>query len=313
MKKTFRSESGGRLDVILTELTGYTRSYIKQLVEKDAVRVNDEEVKKSGQIVKPADEITLDEPELVTKIEKKDIPVEILYEDDDIAVINKPQGLTVHPAGGNYTDTLVNALMYRLDNLSGINGEIRPGIVHRLDKDTSGVMVVAKTDAAHLALSEQIAARTVKKEYVAILEGTPANGEGTIITKIGRNPKDRKLMAVTSDGREAVTDYKVVTRFKENSFVLFRIRTGRTHQIRVHAKYIGHPVVGDKSYGHKKQKFDLNGQLLHSYRLTIVHPTSGKVITFTAPLPDYFEKVYNVLAAKDGLPPFDPSIVVNRD
>ena len=206
MKKTFRSESGGRLDVILTELTGYTRSYIKQLVEKDAVRVNDEEVKKSGQIVKPADEITLDEPELVTKIEKKDIPVEILYEDDDIAVINKPQGLTVHPAGGNYTDTLVNALMYRLDNLSGINGEIRPGIVHRLDKDTSGVMVVAKTDAAHLALSEQIAARTVKKEYVAILEGTPAKGEGTIITKIGRNPKDRKLMAVTSDGREAVTD-----------------------------------------------------------------------------------------------------------
>ena len=313
MKKTFKPEIGGRLDVILAELTGYTRSYIKQLVEKNAVRVNDEEVKKSGQIVKPADEITLDEPELVTKIEKKDIPVEILYEDDDIAVINKPQGLTVHPAGGNYTDTLVNALMYRLDNLSGINGEIRPGIVHRLDKDTSGVMVVAKTDAAHLALSEQIAARTVKKEYVAILEGTPAKDKGTIITKIGRNPKDRKLMAVTSDGREAITDYKVVTKFKENSFVLFRIHTGRTHQIRVHAKYIGHPVVGDKSYGYKKQKFDLNGQLLHSYRLTIVHPTSGEVMTFTAPLPDYFEKVYNVLAAKDGLPKFDPSIVVNRD
>ena len=299
--------------MVLAELTGYTRSYIKQLVEKNAVRVNDEEVKKSGQIVKPADEITLDEPELVTKIEKKDIPVEILYEDDDIAVINKPQGLTVHPAGGNYTDTLVNALMYRLDNLSGINGEIRPGIVHRLDKDTSGVMVVAKTDAAHLALSEQIAARTVKKEYVAILEGTPAKDNDTIITKIGRNPKDRKLMAVTSDGREAITDYKVVTKFKENSFVLFRIHTGRTHQIRVHAKYIGHPVVGDKSYGYKKQKFDLNGQLLHSYRLTIAHPTSGEIMTFTAPLPDYFEKVYDVLAAKDGLPKFDPLIVANRD
>lgn len=313
MKKTFNPAIAGRLDVILAEATGYTRSYIKQLVEKNAVLVNGEAVKKSGQTVKPADEITLDEPELVTKIEKKDIPIEVLYEDDSIAVINKPQGLTVHPAGGNYTDTLVNALMYRLDNLSGINGEIRPGIVHRLDKDTSGVMVVAKTDAAHLALSEQIANRTVKKEYVAILEGTPAKDCGTIITKIGRNPKDRKLMAVTGDGREAVTDYKVITRFKENSFVLFRIHTGRTHQIRVHAKYIGHPVVGDKSYGFKKQKFDLNGQLLHSYRLTLTHPATGEVMTFIAPLPDYFEKVYDVLAHRDGLPPFDPAIVANRD
>ncbi len=313
MKRTFNTQSTGRLDVILAELTGYTRSYIKQLVEKNTVLVNGESVKKSGQIVKPADEITLDEPELVTKIEKKDIPVEILYEDDSIAVINKPQGLTVHPAGGNYTDTLVNALMYRLDNLSGINGEIRPGIVHRLDKDTSGVMVVAKTDAAHLALSGQIANRTVKKEYVAILEGTPAKDSGTIITKIGRNHKDRKLMAVTDDGREAVTDYKVITRFKENSFVLFRIHTGRTHQIRVHAKYIGHPVVGDKSYGFKKQKFDLGGQLLHSYRLTLTHPVTDETMTFIAPLPGYFEKVYNVLAVKDGLPPFDPAIVANRN
>lgn len=313
MKKTFNPAIEGRLDVILAEATGYTRSYIKQLVEKNAVFVNGEAVKKSGRIVKTADEITLDEPELVTKIEKKDIPIEILYEDDSIAVINKPQGLTVHPAGGNYTDTLVNALMYRLDNLSGINGEIRPGIVHRLDKDTSGVMVVAKTDAAHLALSGQIANRTVKKEYVAILEGTPAKDRGTITTKIGRNPKDRKLMAVTADGREAVTDYKVITRFKENSFVLFRIHTGRTHQIRVHAKYIGHPVVGDKSYGFKKQKFDLNGQLLHSYRLTLTHPTTGEVMTFIAPLPDYFEKVYDTLARRDGLPTFDPAIVTNRD
>lgn len=313
MKKTFNPESSGRLDVFLAEATGYTRSYIKQLIEKNAVFVNGEAVKKSGQVVKTADEIILDEPELVTKIEKKDIPIEVLYEDDSIAVINKPQGLTVHPAGGNYTDTLVNALMFRLDNLSGINGEIRPGIVHRLDKDTSGVMVVAKTDAAHLALSEQIANRTVKKEYVAILEGTPAKDFGTIITKIGRNPKDRKLMAVTGDGREAVTDYKVITRFKENSFVLFRIHTGRTHQIRVHAKYIGHPLVGDKSYGFKKQKFDLNGQLLHSYRLTLTHPATGEVMTFIAPLPDYFEKVYDVLAHRDGLPPFDPAIVANRD
>lgn len=301
------------MDIILAEKTGYTRSYVKQLVEKQAVTINGETAKKSGQNVKAGDEIALDEPELVTKLEKKDIPVDILYEDDDIAVINKPQGLTVHPAGGNYTDTLVNALMFRLDNLSGINGEIRPGIVHRLDKDTSGVMVVAKTDEAHLGLSEQIAARTVRKEYLAILEGAPPRESDTIVTKIGRNPKDRKLMAVTPDGREAVTDYRVITRFKENSLVLFRIHTGRTHQIRVHAKYIGHPVVGDKAYGFKKQRFELDGQLLHAYRLEFTHPGTGERMTFTAPLPSYFERVYNVLAAKDGLPPFDEHIVPNRN
>ncbi len=313
MEKTFKPEKIGRLDIVLSKCTGYTRSYIKQLVDKHVVYINGCLAEKCGQIVKLTDKIVLNEPELVTKIEKKDIPIEILYEDDSIAVVNKPQGLTVHPAGGNYTDTLVNALMYRLDNLSGINGEIRPGIVHRLDKDTSGVMVVAKTDEAHLALSEQIANRTVKKEYVAILEGIPKNECGTIHTKIGRNPKDRKLMAVTDDGREAITDYKVLTKFSENSFVLFRIRTGRTHQIRVHAKYIGHPIVGDKAYGYKKQKFDLKGQLLHSYRLILTHPMSGEIMTFTAPIPGYFERVYNMLAQKDGLPLFCSLIIANSD
>ncbi len=309
MIKTIESDADGRLDVIVSALTGYTRSRIKQLVEKGLVRADGVTVKKCGHTLKKGDTVTLDVPDLVEKIEKKDIPVDILYEDDDIAVINKPQGLTVHPAGGNYTDTLVNALMYRLDKLSGINGEIRPGIVHRLDKDTSGVMVVAKNDAAHLNLSAQIAKRTVKKEYLALLEGNLKDDSGTIVTRIGRSPKNRKLMAVLPEGREAVTDYTVLTRFDDNCLVLFVIRTGRTHQIRVHAKYLGHPVVGDKSYGYKKQKFDLNGQLLHAYRLTFTHPTTGKVMTFVAPVPDYFVKVYDTLAAKNGTKRFKDTVI----
>ena len=306
---TIKITNNSRLDVALSESTGKTRSAIKQLIEKGDVLVNGAPPKKSGETVKPGDEITLIVPDAVEKIEKKDIPIDILYEDADVAVINKPQGLTVHPAGGNYTDTLVNALMFRLDSLSGINGEIRPGIVHRLDKDTSGVMIVAKNDAAHLSLSKQIADRTVKKEYVAILEGNLTPDEGRIETKIGRSPRDRKQMAVTEDGRTAITEWRVITRFKENCFVLFHILTGRTHQIRVHAKHLGHPVVGDPVYGYKKQKFALNGQLLHAYRLTITHPKSGERKTYTAPVPDYFVKVYNVLAAKDGIPPFSPEII----
>lgn len=306
---TIKITNNSRLDVALSESTGKTRSAIKQLIEKGDVLVNGAPPKKSGETVKPGDEITLTIPDAVEKIEKKDIPIDILYEDADVAVINKPQGLTVHPAGGNYTDTLVNALMFRLDSLSGINGEIRPGIVHRLDKDTSGVMIVAKNDAAHLSLSKQIADRTVKKEYVAILEGNLTPDEGRIETKIGRSPRDRKQMAVTPDGRTAITEWRVITRFKENCFVLFRILTGRTHQIRVHAKHLGHPVVGDPVYGYKKQKFALDGQLLHAYRLTVTHPKSGERKTFTAPVPDYFVKVYNVLAAKDGIPPFSPEII----
>mgnify|MGYP004651694673 FL=1 len=307
--RTITITDSSRLDVALSESTGKTRSAIKQLIEKGDVLVNGLPPKKSGETVKAGDVITLTVPDAVEKIEKKDIPIDILYEDGDVAVINKPQGLTVHPAGGNYTDTLVNALMFRLDSLSGINGEIRPGIVHRLDKDTSGVMIVAKNDEAHLSLSRQIADRTVVKEYVAILEGNLTPDEGRIETKIGRSPRDRKQMAVTPDGRTAVTEWRVITRFKENCFVLFRILTGRTHQIRVHAKHLGHPVVGDKTYGFKKQKFNLDGQLLHAYRLTVTHPKSGERMTFSAPLPDYFVRVYDALATKDGLKPFNAEII----
>ncbi len=300
MALTIEIKEEGRLDTIISQNCDFTRSYVKQLIEKNNVTVNGEVPKKSGQVVKVGDVVVIEVPQLVEKIEKKDIPIDILYEDDDIAVINKPQGLTVHPAGGNYTDTLVNALMFRLDSLSGINGEVRPGIVHRLDKDTSGVMIVAKNDNAHLSLSNQIAERTVVKEYVALLEGNLSQDSGKVVTNIGRSPRDRKLMAVVKDGREAITEYNVISRFDQNCFVKFRILTGRTHQIRVHAKYLNHPVVGDKAYGFKKQKFDLDGQLLHAYRLSVTHPSTGERMTFTAPLPEYFVKVYNTLASKDG-------------
>lgn len=215
----------------------------------------------------------------------------------------------MHPASGNYTDTLVNGLMFKLDSLSGINGVIRPGIVHRLDKNTSGIMIVAKNDKAHLSLSEQIAARTIKKRYVALLEGNLKDDAGIIRTFIGRNPKDRKKMAVLPEGREAITGYRVIERFKDNCFVLFDLHTGRTHQIRVHAAYLSHPVVGDPEYGFKKQKFALKGQLLHSYALTFTHPSSGKIMTFTAPLPDYFVEVYNILAKRDNKPLFEQNSV----
>lgn len=295
----FKATEKGRLDVLLANETKLTRSHAGKLIEDGVVTVNGALPKKSGVAVKVGDEICYEIPALVEKIEKKDIPVEILYEDGDLAVINKPQGLTVHPAGGNYTDTLVNALMYKLDSLSGINGEIRPGIVHRLDKDTSGVMVVAKNDASHLSLSAQIKERTVKKEYLALLEGNLPTDSGTVRTNVDRSTRDRKMMAVSQTGREAITDYKVITRFKDNCLTLFRIHTGRTHQIRVHAKYLNHPVVGDKTYGYKKQKFALDGQLLHAYRLTFTHPTLGKEMTFVAPLPEYFIKVYDTLASKE--------------
>ena len=300
MKLELTVEQSGRLDSVITQNTEYTRSFIKKLFENGQIKLNGMLPRKSGQDVKENDKIEIEITEPITKIEKKDIPIEILYQDEDVAVINKPQGLTVHPAGTNYDNTLVNALMFNLDSLSGINGEIRPGIVHRLDKDTSGVMVVAKNDKAHLSLSNQIANRTVKKEYLAIVEGNLKNDSGTIETLIGRNTKDRKLMAVVNDGRVAITDYKVITRFAENCLVLFRIHTGRTHQIRVHCKHLGHPIVGDKAYGYKKQKFTLDGQLLHAYRLTFSHPTKNEEVSFVAPVPTYFKDVYDTLARKSG-------------
>lgn len=289
-----------RIDCFLSEMTGKTRSHFNHLVDSGNISINGQIVSKSGTKVKRGDEVCVNEPEAVEVVEKKDIPIDIIYQDSEIAVINKQQGLTVHPSSGNYDNTLVNGLMFHLDSLSGINGEIRPGIVHRLDKDTSGIMMIAKNDNAHLSLSKQIENRTVTKIYLAVLEGNLKADSGEIINKIGRNPKDRKSMAITFDGRDAITRYKVIERYKNNCLVAFRILTGRTHQIRVHAQSLLHPVVGDRVYGYKKQRFNLNGQLLHAYKLGFTHPTSGEKMLLKADLPQYFIEVLDIIAKESG-------------
>lgn len=285
-----------RLDIFLAENGGYSRSHAKKLIDDGMVFVNGSIIK-SGSSLKIGDEIVVKNPDPVRlDLTPQDIPIDIVYQDDDIAVINKQQGLTVHSGGGTNGGTLVNALLYHLDKLSGINGVIRPGIVHRIDKDTSGLLVVAKNDAAHVSLADQIQKKTAKRIYLALLEGNLKSDNGLIDTLITRSDKDRKLMAVsTSKGRRAVTEYKVIERYEGFTLCEFSLKTGRTHQIRVHAKYLGHPVVGDKAYGYKKQKFDLNGQLLHAYKLILKHPSSGEVMEFTAPLPCYFVNVLNKL------------------
>ena len=290
-----------RIDVYLSETIGKTRSHYSHLIEKERVKIGDLVVIKCGEKIKNGDVITIDNPQPIEVVEKKDIPLDVIYQDNDIAVINKQQGLTVHPSVGNYDNTLVNALMFHLDSLSGINGEIRPGIVHRLDKDTSGIMVVAKNDDAHANVSSQIENRLVKKIYLAVVEGVLKTDIGEIITNIGRSTKDRKQMAVTIDGKQAVTRYKVLQRYKNNTLVAFRIITGRTHQIRVHSKHINHPVVGDLLYGYKKQRFSLDGQLLHAYELSFNHPTTKKRLTFNAPIPEYFVNVCEILAKESGI------------
>ncbi|MBQ9480923.1 MAG: RluA family pseudouridine synthase [Clostridia bacterium] len=285
-----------RLDSFIAENTELTRSHAQKLIEGGFVSVNGGEAK-SKRAVKKGDVITVDlpEPEEVS-LEPENIPLDIIYEDSSIAVINKQQGLTVHAGNGVKSGTLVNALLYHLDSLSGINGVIRPGIVHRIDKDTSGLLVVAKNDKAHISLSKQIAEKTCGRTYLALLSGVMGKDEGRIETYIDRSPKDRTMMAVSAKGRLAVTDYKVIKRYKAGyTLCEFRLKTGRTHQIRVHAKHLGHPVVGDKTYGSKNCKFNLEGQLLHAFRLELDHPDTGERMIFEAPLPEYFTKVLNSL------------------
>ena len=288
-----------RADAFIGEAFEMTRSHAKILCEDGLVKINGEKVKPSRPVkIGERVEVTIEDAREID-LTPVDIPIDIVYEDDYIAVVNKPQGLTVHAGGGTRDNTLVNALLYHLDNLSGINGELRPGIVHRIDKDTSGLLVVAKCDEAHLSLAGQIEKKTCKREYLALLEGVVSSDNGRIETNIARSDKDRKAMTVTSGkGRRADTYYEVVKRYRENTLCRFILGTGRTHQIRVHAKYIGHPVVGDKTYGYKKQKFNLEGQLLHAYKLTLIHPKTGEVMTFEAPLPDYFKKVIDILEKK---------------
>lgn len=287
-----------RADIALSEkLEGYTRSALKKLFEGGAVEINGK-VAKPSQSVSEGDKISVTLPDPVECAARpEDIPVEIIYEDDDVAVINKPQGLTVHAGNGNADGTLVNALLFRLGNLSGIGGVIRPGIVHRIDKNTSGLLVVAKNDKAHLSLASQIAEKSCRRTYVALLEGNLKDDKGTVTTYIGRSQTDRTKMAVVppEKGKLAITDYEVLDRAQGYTLCRFDLHTGRTHQIRVHAKYLNHPIVGDDVYGRKKREFSLQGQLLHAYRLEFTHPTSGERLSFTAPLPDYFTVVLKKL------------------
>ncbi|MDK2806311.1 MAG: rRNA synthase [Thermoanaerobacterium sp.] len=287
-----------RIDSFLASELDYTRSYLKKLILDGLVKVNGSSIKPNYKL-KEGDSVDVNIPEAEEiDLMPENIPLDIIYEDDDIIVINKPQGMVVHPAPGNYSGTLVNALLYHCKNLSGINGELRPGIVHRLDKDTSGVMVVAKNDKAHLDLSNQIKERTILKKYIAIVEGVIKDDEGSIEAPIGRDHVERKKMAVTEDGRYALTLYKVLERYKNNSLIEATIKTGRTHQIRVHMSYIGHPIVGDEVYGYKKQRFNLLGQALHSKLLGLVHPSKKIYMEFEAPIPEYFERLINILKSK---------------
>ena len=286
-----------RLDVFLAKETGASRSNIKTVVESDGVFVNGVLRKKSGFELKEGDEVefTLPEPKTLDVEPNSEIKLNIVYGDEHFAVINKPQGMVVHPASSyQKNDTLVNALLADLDKLSSINGVIRPGIVHRLDKDTSGLIVVAKTDEAHKSLASQIEKKTARRIYFGLCDGNFKEDNGTIDAPIARNKRDRKKMGIDPDGRRAVTHYTVLERFGKYTLVRFELETGRTHQIRVHSSHIHHPIVGDEVYGGSTALYK-NGQLLHARQLVLTHPISGEKMTFEAELPDYFENVLEKL------------------
>ena len=284
---TFTAD-GRRLDVLLSEQSGLTRSRVATLMEEGDVTVDGQTVTKAGLKGKPGQTIALTIPAPKPAVpEAQDIPLTILYEDNDLAVVVKPCGMVVHPAAGNEDGTLVNALLHHLDSLGGIGGELRPGIVHRLDKDTSGLLLVAKNDASQLALSEQLSARTMEKHYRALVEGNLREDSGRIEAAIARSKKDRKKMAVDEEGREAITEWTVLQRGRGVTLLDVHILTGRTHQIRVHCKHIGHPVCGDPIYGSPKGA-KVPRLMLHAYSLSFSHPTSGERLTFTADLPEEF-------------------------
>ncbi len=283
--------AGERADKIISAvLADYSRSFVQNLFADELVVCKSKTVGKSfkpklGDVL----EFTVPEPKMLS-LESEDIPLEIMYEDNDLLVVNKPRGMVVHPAPGNYSGTLVNALLYHCaGNLSGINGVIRPGIVHRIDKDTSGLLLVAKTDAAHISLSEQIKEHSLAREYRAVIHGHLKEPEGVVDAPIGRSPNDRKKMCVTDkNSKHAVTHYTVLEEYKDFSFLKLRLETGRTHQIRVHMSYLGHPVAGDPVYGPKNGVTSLGGQCLHAGLLGFVHPSSKEFIRVESPLPEYF-------------------------
>ena len=282
---------GERADKLLSAvLADYSRSFVQNLFSQELVSCKGKTVSKSFK-PKAGDtvEFTVPEPRMLS-LEPENIPLEIMYEDSELLVVNKPRGMVVHPAPGNYSGTLVNALLYHCEgNLSGINGIIRPGIVHRIDKDTSGLLLVAKTDSAHVSLSAQIKEHSLAREYRAVIHGHLKQQEGVVDAPIGRSPNDRKKMCVTeNNSKHAVTHYTVIEEYRDFSFLRLRLETGRTHQIRVHMAHLGHPVAGDPVYGPKNGVTSLGGQCLHAGLLGFVHPKSGEFVRVEAPLPDYF-------------------------
>lgn len=291
------NDKGKRLDIYIAEnFNELSRTMIKKLIESNNVLVNDKSEKVSYK-VQANDNISIDVPEAKeTKLKAQEIPLDIIYEDSDIIVVNKPKGMVVHPANGNPDGTLVNAILSICKNsLSGIGGELRPGIVHRLDKDTSGLIIVAKNDKTHINMSEQIKERNVKKTYIALVRGNVPEEEATINMPIGRSTKDRKKMAVTKNGKQAITHFKVLKRYSKYTLLEIKIETGRTHQIRVHMAEIGYPVVGDAVYSNGKNEFGIEGQMLHAYKLEFMHPITNKHMELTAPLPQYFEEILKKL------------------
>lgn len=290
--------TGIRIDKYLAEsLPDISRSYLQKLFRDGEIRMNGKAVKASAKTLAGAEIVfAIPEPE-EPEILPEDIPLDILYEDDDVILINKPKDMVVHPAAGHYTGTLVNGLMYHCrEGLSGINGVLRPGIVHRIDKDTTGVLVVCKNDRAHNGLAEQLAEHSITRKYRAIVCGNLKEDEGTVDAPLGRHPQDRKKMAIVrSGGKRAVTHYRVLERFGKYTYIECQLETGRTHQIRVHMASLGHPLLGDEVYGRGKSPFKLEGQTLHAMVLGFIHPTTGEYMEFQVPLPEYFESLLEKL------------------
>ncbi len=294
-------EDGLRLDRFLADvLEELSRSQIQRLLEEGAVRRDGRPVRKSDRTAAGTRYEVEVPPPKELGILPENIPLDVAYEDGDVIVINKPKGLVVHPAAGHWSGTLVNALLYHCKDLSGIGGTLRPGIVHRIDKDTSGLLIAAKNDFAHQALAAQLKDHSLARTYEAIVCGSVREDRGTVSAPIGRSPADRKKMAVVPDGREAVTHWEVVGRYRGYTHLRLRLETGRTHQIRVHMAWRSHPILGDTVYGHKKPELGQSSQCLHARALTFRHPRTGEPVTVTCPLPDYFQDVLQKLERADG-------------
>ena len=298
MKKELivENEESKRIDAYISENTEYSRTAVQRLIEENKITVNGKKEKASYK-VQNGDKIEIEEePAKEIELKAQDIPLEILYEDDDIIVVNKPKGMVVHPANGNPDGTLVNAIMSICkDSLSGIGGEIRPGIVHRLDKNTSGAIIIAKNDKAHINLNEQLKNHEIKKTYIALVRGIVKENNATINMPIGRSKKDRKKMDVDKNGKEAITHFKVLKRYQDCTLLEINIETGRTHQIRVHLSHIGYPIIGDEVYSNGKNKWNIEGQCLHAKSLDFKHPITEKEMHIEAELPKYFQKILEEL------------------